>query len=76
MRLYLNITSHDKDVFWYMQLGYIKLGLIFGLSLRFNPYVLCAINTGSVESMLFSCYGLVTNFCQIEFLGVGNCLLF
>ena len=56
MRLYLNITSHDKD-------DYIKLGLIFGLSLRFNPYVLCAINTGSVES----CYGLVTNFCQVEF---------
>ena len=34
--------------------GYIKLGLIFGLSLHLNPYVLCAINIGSVdESVLF-----------------------
>ena len=32
----------------------IKLGLIFGLSLHLNPYVLCVINMGSVdESMLF-----------------------
>ena len=37
-----------------IQLGYIKLGLIFGLSLHLNPYVLCAINMGSIdESMLF-----------------------
>ena len=39
-----------------IQLGYIKLDLIFGLSLHLNPYVLhvCAINMGSVdESMLF-----------------------
>ena len=35
-------------------MGYIKLGLIFGLSLHLNPYVLCAINMGSVdESVLF-----------------------
>ena len=32
----------------------IKLGLIFGLSLNLNQYVLCAINMGSVdESILF-----------------------
>ena len=38
-----------------IQHGYIKLGLICGLSLRFNPYILYAINMGSVdESMLFS----------------------
>ena len=40
---------------------YIKLGLIFGLSLHLNPYVLCAINIGSVdESVLFG-NKLVTN---------------
>ena len=57
----------ERPKFNCIQLGYIKLGLIFGLSLRFNPYILCAINIGSVESMLFSCYGLVTNVCQVEF---------
>ena len=32
----------------------MKLGLIFALSLHLNPYVLCAINMGSVDgSMLF-----------------------
>ena len=37
--------------------GYIKLGLIFGLSLHLNPYALCAINIGSVdESVLFGNY--------------------
>ena len=38
-----NITSHDKDVVSYIQLGYIKLGVIFGLSLHLNPHVLCAM---------------------------------
>ena len=32
--------------------AYIKLGLIFGLSLHLNQYVLCAINIGSI-SVLF-----------------------
>ena len=46
------MTKMFSDI---IQLGYIKLGLICDLSLRFNPYVLCAINMGSVdESMLFS----------------------
>ena len=46
------MTKMFSDI---IQLGYIKLGLVCGLSLRFNPYVLCAINMGSVdESMLFS----------------------
>ena len=49
------MTKMFTDIFrGYIQLGYIKLGLIFGLSLHLNPYVLCAINISSVdESMLF-----------------------
>ena len=48
------MTKMFSDI---IQRGYIKLGLICGLRLRFNPYVLCAINIGSVHvdgSMLFS----------------------
>ena len=46
------MTKMFSDI---IQRGYIKLGLICGLRLRFNPYVLCAINMGSVDgSMLFS----------------------
>ena len=37
-----------------IQLGYIKLGLIFGLGLHLNPYFLCEISIGLAdESMLF-----------------------
>ena len=44
-----NITSHDEDAFWLY-----KARSIFGLSLHLNPYVLGAINMGSIdESMLF-----------------------
>ena len=69
-----NITSHDKDVFWYIQLGYIKLGLVFGQTLHLNPYVLCVINMGSVDELHVcikcSCYVLVTNFSQVDFITV------
>ena len=37
-----------------IQLGFIRLGLIFGLGLHLNPYVLCEISIGSAdEPMLF-----------------------
>ena len=34
-----------------IQHGYIKLGLICGLSLRLNLYILYAINMGSVDEL-------------------------
>ena len=37
-----------------IQLGYIKLGQICGLSLRFNPYVLYAINMGSIDETILT----------------------
>ena len=41
--------------------GYIKLGLIFGLSLHLNPYVLDAINIGSVDEPVLFGNKLVSN---------------
>ena len=41
--------------------GYLKLGLIFGLSLHLNPYVLCAINMSSVDESILSANELVSN---------------
>ena len=40
---------------------YVKLGLIFGLSLHVNPYVLCGSNIGSVDESMLLGNKLVSN---------------
>ena len=40
---------------------YVKLGLIFGLSLHLNPYVLCGSNMGSVDKSMLLSNKLVSN---------------
>ena len=41
--------------------NYTTIGLIFGLILHLNPYVLCAINMGSVDESLIFGNKLVSN---------------